>query len=169
MEARGITSGHLFLATDSASIIREAAGTGGGRRAFRISYLDLQRDKYEPIAMPGTGSLHRHRQRQTRNIEDVLPRANASSRGGTVVLETLLDLLLLSRASLIAGGMTGNMPRLALNLCVRPPNITHYVSLDGYHWCAESSCKPTVWPESAYQRRHTRSEAAAWRQRSQQT
>ena len=63
-----------------------------------------------------------------------------------VVEETLLDVLHLSRGATIAGGMAGNVPRLALQLRVRPPGESRpYIALDAYQWCAKSSCKAKPW------------------------
>lgn len=136
LEAQGVASGRLFLATDSQAIVEEAKAPGGAR-GFQISYLNIERAKYEPVM------VRRGRGVTTKNIEDVLPR-NEHGRS-SVLEEALLDVLLLSRASLVAGSMASNMPRLALNMRVRPPNRTHYVALDGYEWCAETSCKPVLW------------------------
>ena len=71
-------------------------------------------------------------------------------RDNTVLVEALMELLLLSRSRVIAGQMLGNMPRLALQLRVRPPGISWYVSLDGNEWCTTSSCKSQYWTQGAY-------------------
>ena len=154
LEAHGVTQGRMFLATDSQDIVDQAQGPGA--RRFQIIYLAIPREKYQPVT-----EHMGHGRWRTRNVEDVLTRNESSGTTSSMVAEeALLDALLLSRSSLIAGSMSGNMPRLALNLRVRQPNRTHYVTLDKYDWCAEPSCKPTVWARGMYARGSARN--ALW-------
>lgn len=74
------------------------------------------------------------------HVEEALSR-----RDDTVLLEALMELMLLSRSRVIVGQMLGNMPRLALQLRVRPPGISSYVSIDGNEWCTTTSCKSSYW------------------------
>ena len=61
----------------------------------------------------------------------------------TILEETMLDLLLLSRARYIAGSMYGNMPRVALQLRPTAPGDARrlaWVSTDGRDWCSKPTC-----------------------------
>ena len=116
-----------FVASDSQAIIDEAANQARQlQHAPRMSWLPMGRGQYE---LKG-------------RVEYSLFHHNTSH----VVEETLLDVLHLSRGATIAGGMAGNVPRLALQLRVRPPGESRpYIALDAYHWCAKSSCKAKPW------------------------
>ena len=55
-----------------------------------------------------------------------------------------MDVLLLSRASLVVGKMMSNFPRLALQMRVQMPRRHEYgayLSLDDRPWCSRSSCR----------------------------
>ena len=68
-----------------------------------------------------------------------------SRENNTVLEEALLDLLVLSQARVLAGAMLSNMPRLALQMRVRPSGKRPpYISLDGNSWCTTSSCKAAL-------------------------
>ena len=120
MRAHNVSRGRLFIASDAQHIIDEALPSS----AFAVSSLQLSRSKYE----------------LAQNIEDVQPRTNA-----TILEEALLEILSLSRATVIAGGMAGNMPRLALVLRVQPPGGSPYITLDRYPFCVQGSCKPNIY------------------------
>ena len=70
--------------------------------------------------------------------------ASAKQRNqGSVVDETLLDVLLLSRARYVAGSMYGNVPRLALQLRATTPGDPRrlaYITTDGRDWCTTPTC-----------------------------
>jgi len=109
----------LFLASDSQAVVDEAAQVSG----FDVTTLALDRAKYAAN-------------------ESVFVESRLPHRSSDVLVEALMDLLLLSRARVIAGGMYGNMPRLAMQLRVRPPgDDRQYASLDGHRWCTCTSCK----------------------------
>ena len=116
--------GRLFLATDSQSIVDEAAAMATSL-PFEICYLDISRQKYDTEAW--------------------IELASAKERTQLSILEeTMLDLLLLSRARYISGSMYGNMPRLALQLRPTTPGDARrlaYVTTDGRDWCSMPVCR----------------------------
>jgi hypothetical protein len=117
----GFTNGSLFIATNSRRIIREVQE--GAARPFAVSYARLDRGEHLNAATQLLSGVELRRR---------------------VLVESLLDLLLLSRADVIAGPMMSSFPRLAMQLRVQPPLLepgTRYVSLDGYPWCTRSSCR----------------------------
>lgn len=124
LASHGVRGGRVFLASDSQEIIEQASHVRVLYPHFNVSFLPLDRRKYGRV---------------DKLVELSLPR-----EGSETLTEALIDLFLLSRARLIAGSMLGNIPRLALQLRVRPPAATKqpYVSLDGHRWCTTSSCKP---------------------------
>lgn len=114
----------LFVASDAQAIIDEAARPDIRMRFTHVHTLAFRRDQYD------TGLA----------VEAALSRDN-----NTVLEEALLELFSLSRARIVAGSMLSNMPRLAMQLCVRPPGRRPaYVSLDGNDWCTTSSCKAAL-------------------------
>ena len=113
----------LFIASDSQAILDEARQVHDARISH-VHTLEFQRDRYE------TGAA----------VEAVLSREN-----NTALEEALLDLLVLSQARVLAGAMLSNMPRLALQMRVRPSGKRPpYISLDGNSWCTTSSCKAAL-------------------------
>ena len=120
LAVRNVTEGTMFLASDSQRIVDQAYLA---RPAFETFSLRLQRTQYDVSG----------------RIEDVLPRGYDLSS----VRDALMELLLLSRARRVAGAMSSNMPRLALQLRVSPPgDRMPYIGLDTNEWCTCSSCKP---------------------------
>ena len=115
--------GRLFLATDSQRIVAEAKAAAASL-PFEIDYLQIDRNKYDSAAW--------------------IELRSAQQRTQLAILEeTLLDLLLLSRARYLAGSMYGNVPRLALQL--RPttpgdPKRLAYITTDGRDWCTCVTC-----------------------------
>ncbi len=115
--------GRLFLATDSQHIVAEAAAAAP-TLPFNIYHLNINRAKYDTSAW--------------------IELASAESRSESTILEeTMLDLLLISRARYIAGSMYGNVPRLALQLRPTTPGDRRrlpYVTTDGRDWCTAVTC-----------------------------
>jgi len=125
--------GRLFLATDSQSIVDEAAAVAASL-PFEVHYLNISRQKYDNEAW----------------IE--LASAKERTRGA-ILEETILDLLLLSRARYIAGSMYGNMPRLALQLRPTTPGDLRrlaWVTTDGRDWCTKPTCMTNNTPTGRY-------------------
>lgn len=125
--------GRLFLATDSAQIVAEARAAAGSY-AFEVHFLELNRSKYDSEAW--------------------IELASAASRSQLQILEeTLLDLLLLSRARFVAGSMYGNVPRLALQLRPTTPGDGRrlaYVTTDGRDWCTKPTCMANNTPTGRF-------------------
>ena len=115
--------GRVFLATDSQSIVEQAKAAAASL-PFSVYFLDIDRAKYDTEAW--------------------IELASAKSRSTLTILdETLLDLLFLSRSRYIAGSMYGNVPRLALQLRVTAPGDPRrlaYVTTDGRDWCTMPTC-----------------------------
>jgi len=135
VRGRGVHGGTLFVASDSQAIIDEV--DRGVARPFAASYLLINRSRFETTT-------------PTEKIE-LLARRRAS------LLEALLDLLLLSRSTLLVGKMMSNFPRLAMQLHVQMPaargsNSSSYIALDGLPWCTRSSCRTTPQSRGAVQR-----------------
>ena len=117
----GVTRGSLFVATNSPRIIRDIEA--GGAAPFNVSYTRIDRGGHLGVATQ---------------------RLSGAALRRRVLIESLIDVLLLSRAEVIAGPMMSGFPRLAMQLRVQPPggaNHSRYVALDGYHWCSRSSCR----------------------------
>ena len=115
----------VFVASDSEAVIAQARTLRGPPLLLQPHFLNLSRTKYS----------------------SGLPVERALARNDGVALEeALMELLLLSRSRVVVAQMMGNMPRLALQMQVRPPGTwPAYVSLDGNQWCTCSSCKETYW------------------------
>ena len=125
--------GRLFLATDSQSIVDEAAGAAASL-PFEVHYLNISREKYDNEAWI-----------ELKSAED--------RTKGSILEETMLDLLLLSRARYIAGSMYGNMPRLALQLRPTAPGDARrlaWVTTDGRDWCTKPICMTNNTPTGRY-------------------
>ena len=122
----------LFIASDSQAILDEARQVHDARISH-VHTLEFQRDRYE------TGAA----------VEAVLSREN-----NTVLEEALLDLLVLSQARVLAGAMLSNMPRLALQMRVRPhlasDRLTYrsMVTAGAPHRLARPRC-PRTWPKGS--------------------
>ena len=85
----------------------------------RIYTLALNRSKYDVAEL----------------IEQAIPKTRQEDE---VLVETLLELTLLAHSRLVAGGMLGNMPRVALQL--RPRHPLRYRTTDAQAWCVHSHC-----------------------------
>ena len=123
--AHGIVpaGGHVFLATDSPKIVAEAAAASASL-PFTVHYFAFNRDKYDTEAWIELASAKDHTQLH-------------------ILEETMLDILMLSRARYIAGSMYGNVPRVALQLRPTQPgdkNRLSYVTTDGRDWCTLPTC-----------------------------
>lgn len=135
--AHGVLSrgGRLFLATDSPQIVEEAQAAAAGL-SFEVHHLSINRSKYDTEAW--------------------IELASAASRSTTSILEeTLLDVLLLSRSRFIAGSMYGNVPRLALQLRPTTPGDARrlaYITTDGRDWCTKPTCMSNNTPTGRFWR-----------------
>ena len=117
------SAGHLFLATDSPAIVHEAANMAA-TLPFEVHYLGINRSKYDTEAWIELASAAEHSKLR-------------------ILEETMLDLLMLSRARYIAGSMYGNVPRLALQLRSTMPGDARrlaYITTDGRDWCTKPTC-----------------------------
>ena len=115
--------GHVFLATDSHKIAAEAAAASASL-PFTVHYLSFDRAKYDTEAWIELASAKAHMHLH-------------------ILEETMLDILLLSRARFIAGSMYGNVPRVALQLRPTHPGDKHrlaYLTTDGRDWCTLPTC-----------------------------
>lgn len=127
--------GHVFLATDSHTIVAEAAAAAASM-PFTVHYLGIDRAKYDTEAWIELASAKDHTQLH-------------------ILEETMLDILLLSRARYIAGSMYGNVPRVALQLRPTTPgdrNRLAYVTTDGRDWCTLPTCMKNNTPTGRYWR-----------------
>lgn len=115
--------GRLFVATDSHRIVAEAEAAAASL-PFEVHFLRIDRAKYDTSAW--------------------IELASATQRNqGNILDETLLDVLLLSRARYVAGSMYGNVPRLALQLRGSTPGDSRhlaYITTDGRDWCTMPTC-----------------------------
>ena len=127
----GVKNGTLFIASDSQQIIDEVAR--GGAHGFAASYLHINRSRMETAA--ATEKL-----------------ALAAARR-TSFIEALMDMLLLSRSSLIAGKMMSNFPRVAMQMRVQIPRRRPgaYIALDDRPWCSRTSCREGFLPQKEHQ------------------
>ena len=125
--------GRLFLATDSPQIVEEARAMAASL-PFEVHFLAFNRSKYDTEAW--------------------IELASAAARSQIQILEeTVLDLLLLSRARYIAGSMYGNVPRLALQLRPTAPGDRRrlaYITTDGRDWCSKPTCMSNNTPTGRF-------------------
>ena len=122
IRASGLHNGTLFIASDSQAIIEEVAR--GGARPFTASYLSINRTRFDTAIPTEQLDLKRERMRS--------------------LVEALMDMLLISRSSLVVGKMMSNFPRMALQLRTQLPRSQRagaYVSLDDRPWCSRTSCR----------------------------
>lgn len=65
------------------------------------------------------------------------------ARDYSVLTSTLMDVLLLSRSTVIVGSMMSNFPRAALQMRLQAPLLGNerYLSLDARTWCTRTSCR----------------------------
>lgn len=109
----------LYVASDSQKAIEDVVAAAP---SLTVHWLKIDRAKYNT----------------SRGVEESLDRRDSSA-----LEEALMELLLISRSRTILGSMTGNMPRLAVQLRVMPPGTDPpYISLDNNDWCTCTSCKP---------------------------
>ncbi len=130
LQEAGVRSGSLYIASDSQSVFDEV--DRGGAHPFRATYLRINRSRYETAV-------------STERISAEDKRLNS-------FLEALMDMLLLSRSTLIAGKMMSNFPRCAIQMRVQIPRqpAGAYVSLDDRPWCTRTSCR-SEWPVASQQ------------------
>ena len=124
MRAHGLT-GRLFIASDSREALEKAVKLGPSY-GFEVAHLSFNRARVE-----GNGSLGTELARRSR------------SRDLAVLVESLMDVLLLSRSSVLVGSMMSNFPRMALQMRVQAPvgGQHRYLALDGRTWCTRTSCR----------------------------
>ena len=131
VRASGVYNGTLFIASDSQSIIDEVAA--GGAWPFVTSFLKINRTRFE-TAKP---------------TEQLAVRAMRLRS----MVEALMDMLLLSRSSIIVGKMMSNFP-LGASARVRLPRSKGaagaYIALDDRPWCSRTSCREGYLQESIY-------------------
>ena len=155
LAAHRLRAASTYLATDSQVIATQAAEGVASATLGAVRLLNISRAKYEPPKYDSS------KDNATRSRLGLKPGDNSrlwienfATGAGTraeVFDETMLDLLLLSRAPVIAGQMLGNMPRLAMQLRVSWPPVNRtsaqwpeecsYVSLDGRAWCPGTICR----------------------------
>lgn len=134
LQDAGVRNGTLFVASDSQRVIDEIES--GGAQPFNTSYLRISRTRFETAA-------------GTERLQLMSTRLNS-------MVEALMDMLLLSRSSVLAGKMMSNFPRVALQLRVQMPRSmprrrganqntrssqAAYVALDDRPWCTRTSCR----------------------------
>jgi len=121
----------VFLASDSTAIFEQAGQPDALSLPFKLHYLHLDRNKYD------FGS------NQPGDYIEVQAGSNPALTSD-LFLEALMDLLLLSRASILAGSMMSNLPRLALQMHITQPGEMirrmPYITLDGRDWCSGATC-----------------------------
>ena len=134
LQDAGVRNGTLFVASDSQRVIDEIES--GGAQPFNTSYLRISRTRFETAA-------------GTERLQLMSTRLNS-------MVEALMDMLLLSRSSVLVGKMMSNFPRVALQLRVQMPRSmprrrganqntrssqAAYVALDDRPWCTRTSCR----------------------------
>ena len=130
MRSHGLR-GRLFFASDS----REAVDTAvkiGPSYGFTVAHLSYDRSRIEGEVLDANGHAIG---------TELVKRSRA--RDLAVLTESLMDVLLLSRSSVLVGSMMSNFPRMALQLRVQAPiaGEERYFALDGRTWCTRSSCR----------------------------
>ena len=139
MSAHGLR-GSVFLATDSAEIALSAKRVGAAA-GFNVLTLQINRTQLESLCSSNSAT---ERSSLLRCGTEFVTRTRERDR--TLLAETLLDALLLSRSTVLVGSMMSNFPRLALQLRVQMPllepvPVLRYLALDGRKWCTRSSCR----------------------------
>ena len=124
MRAHGL-SGRLFIASDSREAI-DAALFLGPSYGFEVTHLAFDR---KHIGDNGTTGTELGKRTRARDL--------------AVLVASLMDVLLLSRSSVLVGSMMSNFPRMALQMRVQAPleRQRRYLALDGRTWCTRTSCR----------------------------
>ena len=145
---RGLWAASTHLATDSEHIANQALRGVANETLGQVSFLNVSRTKYEP-PRPNLNVSLNYDYASHLWLENFA--GSQPSVRDAIFDETMLDLLLLARAPVVAGQMLGNMPRLALQLRVswppsndslaQYPQACSYVSLDGRGWCPATICR----------------------------
>ena len=145
---RGLWAASTYLATDSEHIATQALRGVANETLGQVRLLNVSRAKYEP-PKPNVNASLNYDYASHLWLENFA--GSRPSVRDAIFDETMLDLLLLARAPVVAGQMLGNMPRLALQLRVSWPPTTDalaqypqacsYVSLDGRGWCPATICR----------------------------
>ena len=124
--------GSVFMASDSSEAVAKAVEIGP-RYGFKVFTLAYDRGNVE-----GAAALDAN----NRSLGTELARRSVA-RDRAVLVETLMDVLLLSRSSVLVGSMMSNFPRMAMQLRVQAPlpGEQRYLALDGRTWCSRTSCR----------------------------
>ena len=124
--------GTVFMASDSQEAVARAHELGS-RFGFTVISLSYNRGNIE-----GTAALDAN----NHSLGTELARRSLK-RDRSVLVETLMDMLLLSRTSVLVGSMMSNFPRTALQMRVQAPihGEQRYIALDGRTWCTRTSCR----------------------------
>ena len=129
MRAHGLR-GRVFMASDSHEAVETAVALGPSY-GFNVSSLSFNRANIEGVDLEHNRSVGTEGVRRTR------------TRDMSVLVETLMDVLLLSRSTVLVGSMMSNFPRMALQLRQQAPlhHQERYLALDGRTWCTRTSCR----------------------------
>jgi hypothetical protein len=124
--------GRLFVASDSHDAV-QTISTLGPSYGFEVSSLSFDRGHFGGAAALSSSN-------HSVGTEKA-PRSKA--RDLAVLVGSLMDVLLLSRSSVLVGSMMSNFPRMALQLRVQMPvdGEHRYLPLDGRTWCTRTSCR----------------------------
>ena len=130
MHAHGL-QGRLFVASDSHEAV-ETIVAMGPRYGFNVSSLRFDRGNIEGTAVDA----------QNHSIGTEMAK-RSRTRDLAVLLESMMDVMLLSRSSVLVGSMMSNFPRMALQLRLQAPmgGVHRYLPLDGRTWCTRTSCR----------------------------
>lgn len=129
MRAHGLR-GRVFMASDSHEAI-EIAEAIGPSYGFSVTSLAFDRGNIEGVD---------HESNKTMGTEMV---RRSRARDMAVLVETLMDVLLLSRSTVVVGSMMSNFPRMALQMRQQCPlgGQERYLALDARTWCTRTSCR----------------------------
>ena len=104
----------------------------GPRYGFNVSSLRFDRGNIEGTAVDA----------QNHSIGTEMAK-RSRTRDLAVLLESMMDVMLLSRSSVLVGSMMSNFPRMALQMRLQAPiaGEERYLALDGRTWCTRTSCR----------------------------
>ena len=127
MRAHGLR-GRVFMASDSQEAVMAARAIGPSF-GFNVTSISFDRSHIEGVE-----------NNQTVGTEGV---RRSRARDYSVLTSTLMDVLLLSRSTVIVGSMMSNFPRAALQMRLQAPLLGNerYLSLDARTWCTRTSCR----------------------------
>jgi hypothetical protein len=129
MRAHGLR-GRVFMASDSHDAVKTALLVGPGY-GFNVTSLAFDRGNIGGFDQTKNKTMGTEKRQRSR------------ARDMSVLVETMMDVLLLSRSTVVVGSMMSNFPRMALQMRQQCPmgGEERYLAIDARTWCTRTSCR----------------------------